>query len=312
MIQNSKFNIQRDAHLVIVGTTGLDNIETPFGKVEGALGGSGIYAALAASYFTTPGLVSIAGEDFPDKYLKILNQHSIDLEGLEKSGKTFAWSGLYEFDMNEAKTLKTELNSLSNFTPKLPLNYKNPEYLLLANFDPSLQLEVLDQIESKPFIVLDTMNYWIGSQRPKLLEVIKKVNLVVLNEGEARQLLSEPNLIKAGRKLLELGPEYVVIKKGEHGALLFSLNGFFSAPGYPLEELKDPTGCGDSFAGGLIGYLASHKNKETNFDEIKRAVIYGSSVASCCAEQFSTDYRNKIIKSEIEERYHVFEEIRKF
>jgi len=297
-------------NLIIVGTIGLDNIETPFGKVEKALGGSGTYAATAASYFTSPGLVSIIGEDFPKEHQKFLQDRKIDLVGVEKRGKTFAWSGFYEFDMSEAKTLKTELNSLLDFNPSLPEEYKEAPFLFLGNFDPSLQLQVLEQVKKKPFVIMDTMNYWISSKKSELLEVIKKVNLVVLNEGEARQLFDEPNLIKAGKRLLELGPEYAIIKKGEHGALLFSANGFFSAPGYPLEELRDPTGCGDSFAGALSGYLS--KSGDISEQNIRKAVIYGSAVASCCAEAFSTNYAKSISYEDIEERYKMFEEIRKF
>lgn len=297
-------------NLVIAGTIGLDDIETPFGKVERTLGGSGTFAATAASYFADPALVSIAGLDFPDQYSKLLKSRNIDLSGVEKQGETFAWSGFYEFDMNEAQTKETKLNSLASFDPKLPDSYKDASFLFLANIDPTVQLSILKQMRGKPFVVADTMNYWISSKKAELLEVIKKVNLIVLNEGEARQLFNEPNLIKAGKKLLELGPEYAVIKKGEHGALLFSFERYFSAPGYPLEELKDPTGCGDSFAGGMIGYLA--KTGDTTFDNIKKAVVYGSAVASCCAEDFSINYTKNIKLKDIEERYDVFKQIREF
>jgi len=295
-------------NLVIVGTIGLDDVETPFGKVSSVLGGSGTYAGMGASFFVKPGLVSIAGDDLSKEHRKTLEK--IDISGVSFLGKTFHWEGFYEFDMNEAQTKKTELNSLAGFKPVLPDNYKEAKYLFLANIDPTIQLEVLSQTSNKPFVVLDTMNYWIANAREALTSVIKKSNLVVMNEGEARQFFKTPNLIKAGKMLLDLGPEYAIIKKGEHGALLFSDGRFFSAPGYPLEEVKDPTGAGDSFAGALIGYLAKTKdNSETN---IRKAVIYGSIVASFCAEDFSLGYSKKVTLSDIEERYRVFQQIRNF
>ncbi len=255
-----------------------------------------------------PGLAGIMGNDMPVAHLKTLEK--FDTRGVERKDKTFRWEGSYEYDMNEAKTLKTELNCLAELNPVLPDDYKKAPFLFLGNTDTDVQLKTLEQMEDKPFVVLDTMNFWITSKKEKLLEAISKVNLVVLNEGEARQLFETPNLIKAGRMMLDLGPEYAVIKKGEHGALLFGYNSFFSAPGYPLEQVKDPTGAGDSFAGGLIGYLA--KTGDTCEANIRRAVIYGSAVASFCAEDFSLNYLKQVTLKEIEERYHVFEEIRRF
>lgn len=294
--------------LVIVGTIGLDDVETPFGKVSSVLGGSGVYASKAASYFVKPSLVSIVGRDLPKKDLELLS--GIDLSGVAKSDKTFRWSGFYEFDMNEAKTKKTELNALLKFDPVVPKNLCSAPFLFLGNIDPVLQLKVLTQMKNKPFVVLDTMNYWIESKAEDLMKVIKKVNAVVINEGEARQLFKTPNLIKAGRQILNLGPSFAIIKKGEHGALLFSANGFFSAPGYPLEEVKDPTGAGDSFAGGLVGYLA--KTNDMTENNLRKAVIYGSVIASFCAEDFSLGYSQKVKFNDIEERYRVFEAIRRF
>lgn len=296
--------------LVIVGTIGLDDVETPFGKVKSALGGSAAYAGAAASFFARPGLVSIIGSDLPKRYLGLLQKRKIDISCLEKSKKNFRWSGSYEYDMSEAKTLKTDLNSLAEFDPKLNDNFAETKFLFLANIDPSLQLAVINQTRKTPFIVLDTMNYWIESNRAGLIAAIKKANLVVINEGEARQLFGTPNLISAGKSLTKLGPNFAVIKKGEHGALLFSKNEFFSAPGYPLEKVKDPTGAGDSFAGGLIGYLA--KLGKTDPLSVRRAVIYGSSVASFCAEDFSLSYLNKITIKDLKERYYAFKEIRRF
>ncbi len=346
-------------NLAITGTIGLDDIETPFGKVAGTLGGSGVYAALAASHFVEPGLISVAGNDLSSQHSKILE--NIDTTGITKTGKTFHWSGFYEFDMNEAQTKQTDLNSLAGYKPVVPDNYKKAKYLFLANIDPEIQLEVLaqmesnvtahsqrhsraggnpgstdttklpgspgttlentagpeddndgmsEQIQSRPFVVLDTMNYWIENKKELLRKVIGKVDIVVMNEGEARQFCATPNLIKAGRKLLELGPSYIIIKKGEHGALLFGHNTFFSAPGYPLEEVKDPTGAGDSFAGGLIGYLA--KTDDVSEQNIRKGIIYGSVIASFCAEEFGLKYLGKISQTEIDERYKVFEKIRKF
>lgn len=295
-------------NLVVVGTIGLDDIETPFGQAKSALGGSGSYASLAASYFVKPGLVSIAGKDLGAENKKKLSK--VDLAGVTWAQKNFRWSGFYEYDMNEAQTKRTELNSLADFKPELPKEYRQAKFLLLGNIDPTLQMEVIRQMESKPFILLDTMNYWITSQRDNLLKVIKKVNFVVMNEGEARQLFDTPNLIKAGKELLKLGPDFAAIKKGEHGALLFSQEGFFSAPGYPLEDVKDPTGAGDSFAGGTMGYLA--KKGEVNEINLRRAIIHGSAVASFCAEHFGLGYREKIKLNDIKERYEVFRQIRKF
>lgn len=310
MIQNSKFKIQQGARLVIAGSIGLDDVETPFGKTKESLGGSCIYASCAASFFTPAGIVAIAGEDFPKEAKQLLKSRGVDTKGLILEGKTFRWSGRYEYDMNEAKTLKTELNSLANFKPILPPEYRAAKVLFLANVDPELQLSVIKQFEKTPFVVLDTMNFWISSKKKELLKVIEKADVVVINDGEARQLFDTPNLIKAGREILKLGPKYAVIKKGEHGALLFSDGKFFSAPGFPLEVVKDPTGAGDSFAGGLSGYLA--KTADFSEENIRRGVIYGSAIASFCAEDFSLNYLQKVTNNEIEERYHAFEEIRRF
>lgn len=296
--------------LVIIGTIGLDDVKTPFGDVKSALGGSGVYAACASSFFNAPGLISVAGNDIPAKYLSLLKERGVDLCGITKSGKTFRWSGFYEFDMNEAKTLKTELNSLADFKPQVPESYEEAKFLFLANIDPDLQLEVLSKMKNNPFVVTDTMNYWIASKKESLLKVIKKTNLFVLNEGEARQLFNTANLIKAGKSALELGPEYVVIKKGEHGALLFSKEKYFSAPGYPLEEVKDPTGAGDSFAGGLIGYLS--QTDDLSESNIRKAIIFGSTIASFCAESFSLNYLNIVKISDVKERYDIFKQIREF
>jgi ribokinase len=295
--------------LVICGSIGLDDIKTPLGEVTSVPGGSAIYAAIAASHFARPGIVSVVGKDFPQEELANLKGRGIDLEGLTVSGKTFRWGGLYEFDMSEAKTILTELNSMSGYEPKVPISYRDTKFLLLANIDPAVQI-IAASACSKAFVVLDTMNYWIKNQKEKLIKAVKMADLVVLNEAEARQFSGEINLIKAAKMILRFGPEYVVIKKGEHGALLFSDGKYFSAPGFPLDEVKDPTGAGDSFAGTLIGYLAS--TGETSEKNLRKGIIYASTVASYCTEDFSTKKLCELNKKIIEERYAIFQEIRKF
>lgn len=297
-------------NLIIVGSIGLDDVKTPFGEKKAVLGGSAIYASFAASFFTPPGLVSIAGTDFPEEHRMLLAERDIDLEGIEFKGKTFRWGGEYEFDMNEAKTLRTELNSLMDFSAKLPEDYKESRYVLLGNIDPSLQLKVIAQLKGSKFIALDTMNFWITNKKKELLEAIKKVNLLLLNDGEARQLFNTVSLVKAASYALSLGPTYVIIKKGEHGALLFTKTSHFNAPGYPLETLKDPTGCGDSFAGGMIGWIARSDN--ISEPTIRKAIIYGSAIASFNAEDFSLEKQKAITFEDIERRYSEFQRMREF
>ncbi len=296
--------------LIVLGTVALDDIETPFGKVKDALGGSATYAAYAASFFAKPGIVSIIGEDFPEHHKKTLENKGICLKGIAKEGKTFRWRGFYEFDMNEAKTLRTELNALESFKPELPKDYKDSKYIFLANLDPELQLEILNQLKKTELVVLDTMNFWIEHKKEALLRVIKKTNILLLNDGEARQLFKTTNLIKAANNALKLGPYAVIIKKGEHGALLFTKEKHFNAPGYPLENVKDPTGCGDSFGGALIGYLA--KTKDHGERSIRKAIVYASAIASFNAEDFSLENLKKIKHSDIEKRFNELKEIREF
>ncbi len=295
--------------VIILGTVGLDDIETPFGKVENVLGGSATYAAYACSFFVKPGIVSIIGEDFPQHHLKTL-QHKIDLNGVEKSGKTFRWQGLYEYDMNEAKTLRTELNCLSFFSPKLPEDYKQAKYVFLGNADPEVQLQVLQQVESPELVVMDSMNLWIEHKKEKLLEIISKTDVLLLNDGEARELFKTVNLVQAANKALALGPKAVIIKKGEHGALLFTKDKHFSAGSYPLEVVKDPTGCGDTFGGGFIGYLA--KTKSTSESAMRKAIVYGSALASFNAEDFSLHNLQKISNKDVEKRFYEFRQMREF
>ena len=297
--------------LLILGSVGLDDVKTPFGEVKSVLGGSASYASCAASFFARPSMIGPFGSDMPSEAIKLLKKKKIDISGLVKTeSKTFRWSGLYEYDMNEAKTLKTELNALADFVPLLSKEHLNPDFLFLANIDTAQQKKVLDQVKNRPFVLIDTMNYWINSRKTELLELLKQADMIVMNEEEARQLFNTPNLIKAGKEMLKLGAKYAVVKKGEHGALLFSKNDFFSAPGYPLEEVKDPTGAGDSFAGALIGYLA--KTKDLSENNVRKAVVYGSVIASFCAEDFSLNYLKNINKKKIKERYDVFKKIRKF
>src|SRR3989344_431100 len=233
--------------VLIIGTVALDTIETPFGKVEKALGGSATYASFAASFFAKPALVSVIGRDFPKGYIALMKKRGIGLDGLKIDDKTFHWEGFYEYDMNEAKTKKTELNSLKDFKVDVPAKYKGIKHIFLANIDPEHQLSVLKQVDKPDFVVLDTMNFWINSKKDSLLKVIKEADVLLLNDGEARQLFGTINLVNAANHALKLGPKAVIIKKGEHGALLFTKNKHFSAPGYPLENIKDPTGCGDCF-----------------------------------------------------------------
>lgn len=296
--------------ILIIGTVALDTIETPFGKVERALGGSATYASFAASFFSKPALISVVGDDFPEEYLELMKKRGIDLEGLKVRGKTFHWDGLYEYDMNEAKTKKTELNSLEHFKVEVPENYKDIKYVFLANIDPDLQLETLRQMHKPDFVVLDTMNFWINNKKKSLLEAIKKADVLLLNDGEARQLFNTVSLVKSANEALSLGPKAVIIKKGEHGALLFTENRHFSAPGYPLENIKDPTGCGDSFGGAFIGYVA--KTKDSSEKNLRKAIVYGSVVASHNAEDFSLNRLKHLTMDEIEKRYKEFKDIREF
>ncbi len=298
------------SNVLIIGTVALDTIETPFGKVERALGGSATYASLAASFFSKPAILSIIGKDFPEEYTELLQSKGIDLEGLQLDAKTFHWEGYYEYDMNEAKTRKTELNSLLNFKPKVPEQFRGMKYIFLANIEPEIQMQVLKQLKNPELVVLDTMNFWIDNKRNMLLEVIKKVDVLLLNDGEARQLFNTVSLVKAANEALNIGPKAVIIKKGEHGALLFTKNKHFSAPGYPLENIKDPTGCGDCFGGAFIGYLTKISDlSESNF---RKAVIYGSVIASHNAEDFGPNRLKSLTMEDIEKRYKEFQDIREF
>lgn len=299
--------------LLIVGSLGLDTVATPFDTIEDALGGSATYISLAASYFTGPIYLSgVVGDDFPGKYIDMLEKHNINLEGLEivKGGNTFRWSGKYHYDLNVRDTLLTELNVLENFDPIVTEQARKSRFVCLGNIDPVLQLKVLDQLEDPSYVVCDTMNYWIEGKKEELLQVLKRVNVLIINDSEARLLACEPNLIKAAKMIRALGPETLIIKKGEHGALLFSEDTIFSAPAYPMEMIYDPTGAGDSFAGGLSGYL--HKTGDYSTENLKTAVIFGSVMASFCVEKFSTLGLEDLQYLRVHDRFREFLKISRF
>lgn len=292
--------------LLIVGSLGLDTVITPFDKAEDALGGSATYISLAASYFSGPvELVGVVGTDFPDEYVKLLEEHDIDLEGLQKEeGKTFRWGGKYHYDLNVRDTLFTDLNVFEKFDPVIPEKFKKSKYVCLGNIDPTLQLKVLEQMDDPQLVVCDTMNYWIEGMKEDLLQLLKRVDVLIINDSEARLLAQEPNLIKASKMIRDLGPQILIIKKGEHGAMLFTDETIFSAPAYPMEMIYDPTGAGDSFAGGFIGYL--FKTRDLSPNNLKCAVIYGSSMASFCVEKFSTKGLEELSYLQIQDRYREF------
>jgi sugar/nucleoside kinase (ribokinase family) len=293
--------------VLIVGSIAIDNIKTKLEQHKDLLGGSASYASVAASLLTRVNLVGIVGTDFPKQHIELFKSRGINVEGLQiADGRTFRWSGEYEWDMNQRKTLSVELNVFETFSPMLPQGYRKTPILLLGNISPTLQQRVLDQVENPRFVVADTMDLWITETRPELLELIRRVDLLVLNDSEARQLTEETSLIKAGRNILRLGPKYVAIKKGEHGCLLLGHDQFFSCGAFPLEDIHDPTGAGDTFAGGFAGYLAGLDKGSFDFADLKKAVVYGSLLASFCVEAFSLDRLKTLGRKDIEERYQLF------
>jgi len=300
--------------LLAVGTVAFDNIKTPFGSAENAVGGAATYISLAASYYTHQiKIVSVIGDDFPEGELNYLKSKGIDLEGLQiKHGeKSFFWSGNYHTNMNSRDTLDTQLNVLAGFDPVLPASYKRSEYIMLGNLTPSVQKRVIDQLDAKPkLIALDTMNYWMDTAMAELKEVLKLTNVLIINEEEARQLSGEYSLVRAAADIHKMGPETIVIKKGEHGALLFRGTKVFFAPALPLADIFDPTGAGDTFAGGFMGYLAS--TDDTSFENMKRAVIYGSAMASFCVEKFGIERLKGLTDHEITKRIIRFVELVNF
>jgi sugar/nucleoside kinase (ribokinase family) len=293
--------------VLIVGSVALDTVKTPIEEHADLLGGSASYAAVGASFFSDVNLVGVVGDDFPKAHVQYFKSRGIDLAGLQTAqGKTFRWSGEYHWDMNTRTTRSTELNVFEHFTPKLPPAYNDTPHVLLANIAPSLQSHVLDQMQQPKFIIADTMNLWIEIAKADLLALLKRVDMLILNDSEARELTGETSLIKAGGRIRELGPKYVAIKKGEHGCLLFGEKMFFSCGAYPLEDIHDPTGAGDTFAGGLAGYLASRGNGEISFEQLRKAVVYGSVLASYNVEAFSLERMRSLTIEDVEERYRMF------
>jgi cytidine kinase len=297
--------------LLITGSIALDSVKTPVEEHHDMLGGSASYAALAASFFTPVNLVGIVGTDFPPAYLDLYRRFQINLDGLQTApGATFRWSGEYEWDLNKRRTLSVALNVFETFEPRLPVAYRAARYVFLANISPQLQLHVLDQVAAPKFIVADTMDLWIETAREPLRELLQRVHCLVLNDSEARELTKQTSLIKAGRLILQWGPQYVVVKKGEHGCLLFARDFFFSAPAYPLEDIRDPTGAGDCFAGAFAGYLASLDR--TDHDALRKAVIYGSVLASYNVEAFSLGRLQTLTRGDIDQRYELFKRMSHF
>jgi sugar/nucleoside kinase (ribokinase family) len=299
--------------ILVVGSVAIDDIETPFGNADDVLGGSAVYIAVASSYFTTPvRLVGVVGGDYPRHAIDFMNERGIDLEGLEvvTDGKTFRWRGRYHYDLNHRDTLALNLNVFEKFDPKIPESYKKTKYICLGNIDPVLQRRVLEQVIQPKFVVGDTMNFWIETKREELLKAIPMFDAFILNDSEARLLSNEPNLLRAARKIREMGAKTLIIKKGEHGALLFHEDQIFSAPAYPLEDIYDPTGAGDTFAAGFTAWLA--KTDDLSHENLKRAVIYGSTMASFCVEKISLDGLRDLSYLQIQDRFRKFKELSRF
>lgn len=300
--------------LLVVGTVAFDQIETPFGKSDKILGGAATFIGLASSMLDVKtGLVSVIGGDFPQEYLDLLTSRNIDISGIEKveEGKTFFWAGRYHNDMNSRDTLATELNVLENFNPVVPDEWKKPEVLMLGNLHPLVQKAVLEQLEERPkLVILDTMNFWMDLTWDELMDVLKQVDVLTINDEEARQMSKEYSLVKAAKKIMEMGPHTLIIKKGEHGALLFHEKSVFYAPALPLEDVFDPTGAGDTFAGGFSGFLA--KTKNYSFENMKRAIIYGSALASFTVEKFGTERIAELTEEDLNDRLETFKSLTSF
>jgi sugar/nucleoside kinase (ribokinase family) len=297
--------------VLVVGSVALDSVQTPFGVVRDALGGSGTFFSVAASYFTDVALVAVVGEDFPKAGIDLLESRGVDLTGLTvEKGETFRWAGVYGFDLNERDTIETRLNVFEGFNPQVPKGLVGSEFVFLANIIPALQASVLDQVASPKLVACDTMNYYIEGYRDDLLDTIRRVDVMLLNDSECRELAGEPNLIKASRAVLDMGPSTAIVKKGEHGALMFTRDSIFSAPAYPCESVFDPTGAGDSFAGGFMGHLAA--TGDTSESNIRRAVIYGTVMASFCVEKFSVEGMASLETADIERRFRMLKQVSHF
>ncbi|ACF46379.1 sugar kinase [Prosthecochloris sp. ZM] len=298
--------------ILVVGSLAFDDIETPFGRSDNTLGGSSTYIALSTSYFSDNiQMVGVVGSDFEEKHFELLNNKGIDTKGVQviEKGKTFRWSGRYHYDMNTRDTLDTQLNVFADFDPHVPAQYREARFVCLGNIDPELQLKVLDQISNPELVICDTMNFWIEGKPEELKKTLERVDVFILNDSEARLLSGDPNLVKSARIIRNMGPKTLIIKKGEHGALLFTDNGIFAAPAFPLESIYDPTGAGDTFAGGFLGHLA--RTEEINDSELRKAVLYGSAMASFCVEKFGTEKIANIDLLEIEDRYQSFLDLSK-
>lgn len=298
--------------IVVVGSVAFDSLKTPFGKVDKAIGGAATYFSVAASYFSPVRLVAVVGDDFGDEEMTIFEGRDIDTSGLQRvdGGKTFHWSGEYGYDLNVANTLDTQLNVFADFNPTLPPSFRDSDFVFLANIHPGLQEAVLTQVEKPTLVALDTMNFWIEQSPEELKRVIRKVDLVVINEGEVRQLTGEPNLVVGGRQIMEMGPKWIVIKRGEYGVIMMADDHIFAAPAYPLETVFDPTGAGDSFAGGMMGYLASRQKIDNS--TLRQAIVFGSVVASFTVEKFSLDRLREISLDEISDRYRALRRLTLF
>ncbi len=293
--------------LLVVGSVAFDNLTTPFGARKEILGGSATYFSFAARFFSPVRLVAVVGDDFPEKYIKLFEDKGIDIEGLEIArGKTFRWEGEYDWDFN-AKTISTSLNVFADFNPKIPKAYKNSEFVFLANIDPDLQAKVLSQVKNPELVACDTMNHWIASKQNNLIKFLKKVDIFFLNDAEARQLSGEKNLLKAAKQIMKFGPKRIIIKKGEHGSLLFAKNSVFSVPAFILEEVYDPTGAGDTFAGAVMGYLA--KCGKVNEKNLRNAIIYGNIMATFTVEEFGPWRLARVTRSQVEKRVREFEKL---
>jgi sugar/nucleoside kinase (ribokinase family) len=291
--------------VLVVGSVALDTVETPFGKVTDAIGGSATFFSAAASYFTDVNVVAVVGEDFPHEQIEFLKRRKVNFDGLvTKPGKTFRWGGRYDFDVNQRETLFTHLNVFEDFDPVLPESFKTTPYLFLANIQPDLQLKVLQKMNRPKLVVMDTMNFWIEGTPDSLKEVLKRIDILIVNDSEVRQLAETPNIFAGAKIIQQMGPKILVIKKGEHGALLIEGGNYFWAPAFPVQEVQDPTGAGDTFAGGFVGYLA--KVNDFSNKNLRKAVIYGSTLASFCVEKFSLEKLVNLSQNEIESRYQQF------